>query len=133
MKEILRGRVSPGQNDASRWLGLYNEAYSRKTGMNIFPGSLNLVLEHEFDWRAAKYKPFIIRFGREEMGGERDILLLPCVLANLGGRKAFLWTTTNLDRDDAEIIEIITGVKLRDEHGLADGDLVEVEIFCADE
>jgi CTP-dependent riboflavin kinase len=131
MKEILHGRVSSGQTDASRWLDLYNAAYSRKTGMNIFAGSLNLLLEHEFDWRAAKYKPFIIFFGREEMGGERDILLLPCVLTNLENRKAFLWTTTNLRREDAEIIEIITDVKLRDRYALADGDLVEVEIPCA--
>lgn len=131
MKEILRGRVSAGQNDASRRLDLYNEAYCRKTGMNIFPGSLNLLLEHKFDWQAAKYQPFIIWFGREEMGGERDILLLPCVLTNLDERKAFLWTTTNFDREDAEIIEIITDAKLRDEYGLADGDFVELEIFCA--
>jgi len=132
MKEILSGRVRSGQNDAAHWLALYNETYSRKTGMNIFPGSLNLVLEHEFDWTAARYQPFIIWFGREESGGERDILLLPCVLTNLDKRKAFLWTTTNLNREDAEIIEIITDVKLRNEYGLSDGDLVELEIFCAD-
>lgn len=132
MKEILSGRVRSGQNDASRWLDLYNEAYSQKTEMKIYPGSLNLVLEQQFDWQAAKHQPFIIRFGREEMGGERDILLLPCVLPKLDKRKAFLWTTTNLNREDAEIIEIITDVKLRDEYGLADGDLVELEIFCAD-
>jgi len=37
---ILRGRVQPGKGDASRWLGLFNDAYVRKTGMPIFPGSL---------------------------------------------------------------------------------------------
>jgi CTP-dependent riboflavin kinase len=128
MREILRGRVCSGQNDASRWLDLYNAAYRRKTGMNIYPGSLNLLLEHKFDWRAIRYEPLIIWFGREEMGGERDILLLPCVLANLGNRRAFLWTTTNLDWQDAEIIEVITDVGLRDEYNLIDGDLVEVEL-----
>jgi CTP-dependent riboflavin kinase len=132
MKEILHGRVRSGSNDASRWLGLYNQAYCRKTGMNVYPGSLNLVLKHEFDWTAARYQPFIIWFGREEMGGERDILLLPCVLINLDKRKAFLWTTTNLNREDAEIIEVITDVKLRDEYALADGDSIELEVFCAD-
>jgi CTP-dependent riboflavin kinase len=65
------------------------------------------------------------------MGGGGDILLLPCILVNFINRKAFLWTTTNLDANDAGIIEIITDVKLRDAYGLADGDLVEVEIACA--
>jgi CTP-dependent riboflavin kinase len=96
--------------------------------MNIYPGSLNLLPEHRFDWRAACYQPLIVWFGREEMGGERDILLLPCVLANLGNRKAFLWTTTNLEWQAAETIEVITDVRLRDEYNLIDGDLVEVEL-----
>lgn len=128
MKETLRGRVCSGQNNASHWLNLYNSAYRQKTGMNIYPGSLNLCLDRKFDWRAAHYRSLIIWFGRKEMGGERDILLLPCMLANLGYRKAFLWTTTNLNHDDAEIIEIITDVRLRDEYNLNDGDLVKVEI-----
>lgn len=129
MKELLSGRVQAGENNASHWLNIYNAAYSLKTGMNIFPGSLNLLLEHKFNWRDAKYQPFIIWFGREEMGGERDILLLPCRLLNLDQRKAFLWTTTNLEADGSEIIEIITDVKLRDEYTLYDGDFVEIEIL----
>ena len=129
MKEILFGRVQSGQNDASHWLDLYNDAYSLKTGMNIFPGSLNLLLENKFNWREAKYQPSIIWFGREEMGGERDILLLPCILANLENRKAFLWTTTNLENGGSEIIEIITDIKLREKYELSNGDLVEVEIL----
>ena len=129
MKELLCGCVQSGQNDASHWLNLYNDAYSLKTGMSIFPGSLNLFLDHKFNWRDAKYQPFIIWFGREEMGGERDILLLPCRLLNLDKRKAFLWTTTNLEDEGSQIIEIITDVKLRDEYKVSDGDFVEVEIL----
>ena len=71
----------------------------------------------------------IIWFGREEMGGERDILVLPCRLLNLDKRKAFLWTTTNLEDEGSEIIEVITSVKLRNEYNLSDGDIVEVEIL----
>lgn len=129
MKELLCGRVQAGEKNASHWLNLYNAAYSLKTGLQIFPGSLNLLLNFKFNWREAKYQPLIIWFGREEMGGERDILLLPCRLLNLDKRKAFLWTTTNLEDEGSEIIEVITSVKLRNEYNLSDGDIVEVEIL----
>ena len=50
MHELLIGRLQAGKNDASHWLSKFNEAYSRKAGMSIFPGSLNLALDHPFDW-----------------------------------------------------------------------------------
>jgi len=98
--------------------------------MAVFPGSLNLALEEKFDWFAPIYKPHIIWFGREEYGGERDILLLPCTLPNQGNRCAFLWTPTTAarERPDPCVIEIITDVKLRDVYGLADGNIVDVEL-----
>ena len=46
---VLEGRVQPGKGDASRWLSQFNAAYSRKLGMAIFPGSLNVALPHAFD------------------------------------------------------------------------------------
>ena len=98
--------------------------------MNLFPGSLNLELEHTFDWYANEYQPHIVRFGREDCGGERDILLLPCILPKLDVRPAFLWTTTTAaqDRPNKNLIEVITDVPLRASYGLADGDLVEVKL-----
>jgi len=130
MNEVLRGRVQPGQNNASHWLGLFNAAYSRKLGMPVFPGSLNLALDQAFDWFAPRYQPHIVWFGRGEYGGERDILLLPCVLTSLGDRKAFLWTPTTAarDRPDPWVVEVVCDVKLRETYGLADGDLVDVEL-----
>jgi len=96
--EILRGRVQAGENNANHWLRLFNDAYSRKLGMPVFPGSLNLALEHNFNWHDERYAAKRIWFGREEYGGERDILLLPCTLENLGRRKAFLLTPTTAAR-----------------------------------
>jgi hypothetical protein len=66
--------------------------------MPVFPGSLNLALDQAFDWFAARYQPHIVWFGRDEYDGERDVLLLPCVLETLGRRKAFLWTPTTAAR-----------------------------------
>ncbi len=130
MEITLTGRVRSGKKDASHWLEKFHEPYCRKTGINIFPGSLNVELESPFDWYAEPYQSSILWFGQEEYGGERDILLLPCILTNLDARPAFLWSTTTAARcrADKNVIEIITDVSLRKAYGLADGDLIEVEL-----
>ncbi len=134
MPVVLVGRVQSGEGDAARWLERFNAAYSRKLGMPIFPGSLNLALPHPFDWHAPALEPHLIRFGREEYGGERDLLLLPCELRNLGRQRAFLWTTTTAarDRSDPWVIEILAPIGLRAGFGLRDGDEVTVELLLPD-
>jgi CTP-dependent riboflavin kinase len=99
MSEPLAGKVQAGFGDAARWLKLFNVAYSEKLGMPVFPGSLNIALDHVFDWFDARYEARRICFGREEYGGERDILLLPCDLVSLDHRRAFLWTPTTAAKD----------------------------------
>ena len=130
---VLTGRVQRGEGDASRWLTRFNAAYSRKLGMPVFPGSLNLALPHAFDWQAAELRPHVIRFGRDEYGGERDILLLPCRLRSLRDQDAFLWSTTTAarDRPDPWVVEIVAPVGLRATFGLRDGDEVTVELPVA--
>jgi riboflavin kinase, archaea type len=126
----MSGRVQPGKNDASHWLDKFNEPYSKKTGMAIFPGSLNVALTENFDWFQPAYQAKIIRFGKAEYGGERDILLLPCKLINLENKNAFLWTPTTAarDRPDPWVVEIITDVKLREAYDLTDGSIVEIKL-----
>ena len=134
MSELLAGKVQSGFGDASRWLKLFNAAYSEKLGMSVFLGSLNIALDHEFDWFDARNQAHRIWFGREEYGGKRDILLLPCELVTLDHRRAFLWTPTTAARDrrDPWVVEIVADVNLREHFGLQDGDLVEVRLPTAD-
>ncbi|MCC7133955.1 MAG: DUF120 domain-containing protein [Gemmatimonadales bacterium] len=126
----MTGRVQSGHGDASRWLRMFNAEYSRKLGMPVFPGSLNLALDQPFDWADPTLQSALIRFDRAEYGGERDILLLPCRLRSLGDETAFLWTTTTAasDREDPRIVEIVAAVGLRDAHGLRDGDSVTLQL-----
>lgn len=126
----LRGRVQGGKGDASRWLSRFNEAYARKLGMPVFPGSLNVALPEAFDWSAPAVRPLLIPFSRAEYGGERDILLAPCVLRSLRDQRAFLWTTTTAaaDREDPWVVELVAPVGLRATYGLQDGDPVEIEL-----
>jgi CTP-dependent riboflavin kinase len=98
--------------------------------MPVFPGSLNIALDHVFDWFDARYEAHRIWFSREEYGGERDILLLPCELISLDCRRAFFWTPTTAARDrrDPWVVEIVADVNLRHHFGLQDGDVVEVRV-----
>jgi CTP-dependent riboflavin kinase len=130
---LLAGRVQSGKGDASRWLALFNTAYSRRTGMPVFPGSLNVALDTPFDWFAPAIEERTIWFGREEYGGERDILLVPCVLANLSAERAMLWTPTTAarNRPDPWVVEVIAGVNLRATYALSDGDVVEIRLLEA--
>ena len=100
MSELLAGKVQSGLDDASRWLKFFNAAYSEKLGISVFPGSLNIALDQVFDWFDLRYASHRIWFGREEYGGERDILLLPCELVSLDHREAFLWTPTTAAKID---------------------------------
>ncbi|MDA0329646.1 MAG: DUF120 domain-containing protein [Gemmatimonadetes bacterium] len=124
----MSGRVESGHGDASRWLSRFNAEYATKAGMPIFPGSLNLRLNHLFDWSDEAIGPLLVEFARSEYGGERDILLLPCLLRSLGDMRAYLWTTTNGASSSHDVVEIITSLGLRDHFGLSDGDMVELEV-----
>jgi len=130
MQMVLHGRIQPGKNDASKWLDKFNNAYSLKLGIPVFPVSLNLALIENFDWFAPRWKPIIIWFGKDEYGGERDILLLPCRLPKQENRRAFLWTPTTAERErpDPWVVELVTDVGMRHTYNLSNGDEVAVVI-----
>ena len=127
----LIGRVERGVGDASRWLSRFNAEYSVKLRMPVYPGSLNLALPEPFDWHAPEVAARSIWFGRDEYGGERDILLIPAVVESLSDQPAFLWTTTTAaaDRSDAHVVELVASVHLRSTFGLRDGDELRVRLL----
>jgi riboflavin kinase len=121
---ILRGRVVSGIGDFSYWMNRLADHYERKTGLRLFPGTLNLQLYAPF-----RLPPNVIRLEKEEYGGRVSVNLLPC---RVFGRRAFLVRT---DANEAgtghhphTIVEIATDVSLRRAFGLADGAVVEVEL-----
>jgi len=130
MQLVIRGRVQSGTSQAAHWLSLFNAAYAQKLGIAVFPGSINVALDEPFDWFDARWETAVISFGREEYGGERDILLLPCSLSTAPGVSAFLWSTTTAARDARErlLAEVIAPVGLRATYGLRDCDPVAIEL-----
>jgi len=42
---ILRGRVRTGRGDFGKWIGRLQSHYREKTGLSLYPGTLNVELE----------------------------------------------------------------------------------------
>ncbi|HYF48860.1 MAG TPA: DUF120 domain-containing protein [Planctomycetota bacterium] len=120
----LRGRVVTGKGNYSYWLAKLNDYYRAKTGMKLFPGTLNLQLDEEYR-RPATF----LRLEKEEYGGTVSVSIIPC---RIFGRNAYILRTDGAEfgGDPAEwrIIEVATDIKLRDAHKLKDGDRVEVTV-----
>ncbi|MGL6339055.1 MAG: DUF120 domain-containing protein [Waterburya sp.] len=122
---ILEGIVRSGKNDFSYWLHLLEPFYTAKTGMKLFPGTLNVHLIDRFYSMPSN----VIRLEKEEYGGHVSVSIAPC---KIFGRNAFILRTdgdTGKHGDPAEkILEIATDIKLRDTYSLQDGDRVLIEI-----
>lgn len=124
LDRTLKGRVVSGQGNFSYWIEKLSPYYELKTGMILFPGTLNIQLEEPYDLPTD-----VIRLEKEEYGGTVSVSIQPCTIF---GRKAFILRTDGNASDTGEhprtIIEIATDVKLREIYRLNDGDLVEVEL-----
>ena len=121
---VLRGEVTSGRGDFGWWIEKLQDHYKRKTGMRLFPGTLNLRLNEPFSLSGS-----VIRLEKEEYFGRVSVNMIPCRIL---GRDAFILRTDQNENGSGQhpktILEIATDVKLRDVFGLVDGDTVEVEI-----
>jgi CTP-dependent riboflavin kinase len=69
---VLSGIVVSGQGDFAHWIEKLEEHYTRKTGMRLLPGTLNILLDYPYT-----LAPDVIPLGKEEYGGTVS-LNLPC-------------------------------------------------------
>lgn len=108
----------------SVWIEKLHDHYRRNTGLDLFPGTLNLQLDHPWSVPAGA-----LRLEAHEYGGTVSVNLVPCTVF---GRRAFILRTDANEEGRGHhpksLIEIATDVKLRDAFHLSDGDIVEVEI-----
>jgi riboflavin kinase len=124
-KTRLKGVVRSGKGDFSFWLAELETYYTQKTGMKLYPGTLNI---HLSDATFPTPKD-AIRLEKEEYGGQVSVSMVRCTIF---GRTAFILRP---DTDDGKhgdpperILEIATDVGIRGAYGIRDGDVVEVEI-----
>lgn len=108
----------------SYWIEKLKDHYFRKTGMHLYPGTLNVQLDLPFS-----LPPGVNRLEGEEYGGTVSVNLLPCLIL---GRSGFILRTDANEQGRGHhpktIVEVASDVRLRDQFQLADGDLVEIEI-----
>ena len=119
---VLRGRVVTGVGNFSFWIEKLQEHYREKTGMRLFPGTLNIELDEPFELPKGR-----VRLEAGEYGGTVSVSIVPC---RVFGRAAVILRTDRADGEpeSRKIIEVACEVKLRERHQLRDGDLVEVEV-----
>lgn len=119
----LVGKVDSGAGDLAQWMRKYRQAYRDATGVELVPGSLNVVLDRPYRLP----EDGTVRLDPDQAGV--GVTLVPCYIE---GRRAFLFRTdrneAGVGRHPRHIIEIVAELHLRDELGLEDGDRVEVVV-----
>ena len=117
---ILRGKVVSGLGNFSYWIEKLAEHYQRKTGMKLFPGTLNVELEQPYALPRQ-----VVRLEGWEYAGSVSVNIVPCSI--LGKSGFILRTDANEEgrgHHPKTIVEVATDVKLRDHFNLSDGDMV---------
>jgi len=119
----LQGKVVSGVANFGFWIERLSSFYEAKTGMRLYPGTLNIELAAPYSLPAN-----VLRLEAHEYGGTVSVSIVPCRIFD---RRAFLLRTDANERGTGHhprnIIEIATDIRLRDAHQLKDGDWVEVE------
>jgi riboflavin kinase len=123
--KTLRGKVVSGMGNFSYWIGQLQEHYKRKTGMALYPGTLNIELSEPFSFPANA-----LRLEGSEYGSHVSVNILPC---SVRGKQAYILRTDLSESGNGPhpktIVEIATDVRLRDYFSLEDGDPLEVEMI----
>ena len=119
----VRGMVVSGQADFGVWIERLSALYQQKTGMRLYPGTLNVELPAPYS-----LPENVIRLEASEYGGRVSVSIVPCRVFD---REAFLLRTDQneqgIGHHARNIIEIATDVRLRDAYQLKDGDWIEIE------
>ena len=119
----VRGKVVSGRADFGHWIERLSRFYEEKTGMRLYPGTLNVELSSPYSLPTD-----VVRLEANEYGGSVSVSIVPCRIFD---RRAFLLRTDQNERGTGHhprnIIEIATDIRLRDTYHLRDGDWVEVE------
>ncbi len=127
--DVLHGKVFTGIGDYARWIEMYQEHYRAKTGMFLFPGTLNLRLDQPYELPIGK----VVRLEGAEYGSRVSVSILPVRLFERQGFVLRPDLRQDASAEDAadrlSTLEIAADVKLRDAYGVKDGDEVDVSVI----
>ncbi len=127
--DVLHGKVFTGIGDYARWIEMYQEHYRAKTGVSLFPGTLNLRLDQPYELPIGK----VIRLEGAEYGSRVSVSILPVRLFERQGFVLRPDLPQSASAEDAAdrlaTLEIAADVKLRDAYGIEDGDDIEIVVI----
>src|SRR6267154_626642 len=86
----VRGKVVSGRADFGLWIERLSSFYEEKTGMRLYPGTLNLELSSPYS-----LPPKVIRLEASEYDGSVSVSIVPCQIFD---RRAFLLRTDQNER-----------------------------------
>ena len=120
---ILKGTVTSGIGTAKMWVEKINNVFKNKTGITLFPGTLNIKLEENYivqpDWII---KP-------EKFGGTENVLVQKCEILD---KTAYIVRAEKNQKGYGEhnlqIIEIVADVCFRDKYNLTDDKKILIKI-----
>lgn len=105
---------------------VHADLYEVKTGVRLYPGSLNVVLDRP--WHTSEGQ---VRLEPPEYGV--GLSIVPCRIESVAG---FILRTDKNDCGEGDhppnVVEIAAAVHLRDALGLHDGDEVEITVAGED-
>lgn len=120
---VLSGNVTSGIGTAKMWVGKINGVFKNRTGITLFPGTLNIKIEEDYivkpDWII---KP-------EEFGGTENVLVQKCELL---GKTAYIVRAEKNQIGQGEhnlqIIEIVADICFREKYNLTDNEKILIQI-----
>jgi riboflavin kinase len=84
---VLKGKLVTGVGNFSFWIEKLRDNYRNKTGMLLFPGTLNIELDEPFDLPRER-----ARLEAEEYGGTVSVSIVPAIF----GRAVIILRTDRL-------------------------------------
>ncbi len=89
--KIVKGKVVSGVMSFSYWMKKLESYYAEKTGMNLFPGTLNVELDELYRLPEKR-----IRLEKEEYGGTVSVNIVSCRIFE---RRAFILRTDKAESE----------------------------------
>jgi riboflavin kinase len=113
MSRKVKGIVVSGKGKGKKYVEVYKKKIIEATGMEPYPGTLNLQVRDMPDKAGLKIDSF---------GGFGEIRLLPCRIYGVEGYAVFPEKS-----DYKDILEVVLPKDLRSTLGLKNGDEIEIE------
>ncbi len=119
---IIKGKIVPGLGVGGKIIQDYLAIFKNELKMDIFPGTLNLQLEQDFE---IKWQGYVEPFTKPDGTNRGGVWFLKAKIKNF---PVFI-IRPELTRHPKNVIEIISPINIRKQYGLKDGDFLEVSIL----